>query len=130
MGEVGWIFFRGKESMMLPHVTAGKVRALAITSRTRSAVLPDLPTVAETEVPDYEFSSWVGILAPASTPGNIVSALHEHIVKAMRAPDLTERFTREGADVIASTPAQFGAYIRAELARWSKVVKESGMKAD
>ncbi len=115
---------------VLPQINAGKVRALAITSSTRSTVLPDLPTVAEAGVPGYEFSSWVGILAPASTPANIVSALHEHIVKAMHAPDLTERFTREGADVIASSPAQFGAYIKAELARWSKVVKESGMKAD
>lgn len=115
---------------VLPHINAGKVRALAITSTTHSAVLRGLPTVAEAGVPAYEFSSWVGILAPASTPADIVSALHAYIAKAMHSPDVTERFTKEGADVIASSPPQFGAYIKAELARWSKVVKESGMKAD
>jgi tripartite-type tricarboxylate transporter receptor subunit TctC len=115
---------------VLPQINARRVNALAITSTTRSAVLPALPTVAEAGVPGYEFSSWVGILAPASTPANIVSALNEYIVKAMRAPDLADRFSREGADVIASSPAQFGTYIGAELARWAKVVRESGMKAD
>ena len=115
---------------VLPQINAGRVRALATTGVARSTALPALPTVAEAGVPGYEFSSWVGILAPASTPANIVAALNDYIVKAMHAPDLTERFTREGADVIASSPAQFGAYIGAELARWARVVRESGMKAD
>ena len=115
---------------VLPQINAGRVRALAITSTARSPLLPDLPTVAEAGVPGYEFSSWVGILAPASTPANIVAALNEFIVKAMRAPDLSARFNKEGADVIASSPAEFAAYIGAELSRWAKVVKESGMKAD
>ena len=115
---------------VLPHINAGRVRALAITGSTRSAVVPAMPTVTEAGVPGYEFSSWVGILAPVSTPANIVATLNEYIVKAMRAADLNERFTKEGADVIASSPTQFGAHINAELTRWAKVVKESGMHAD
>jgi tripartite-type tricarboxylate transporter receptor subunit TctC len=104
--------------------------ALAITSSARSPVKPDLPTVAEAGVPGYEFTSWVGILAPAATPARIVAAINDYIVKAMRAPGVTERFASEGADVIANSPAQFGAQIKAELVRWAKVVKENQLKAD
>ena len=115
---------------VLPQMNAGRLRALAITSSARSPVKPDLPTVAEAGVPGYEFTSWVGILAPATTPARIVAAINDYIVKAMRAPGVTERFAGEGADVIANAPAQFGAQIKAELVRWAKVVKENQLKAD
>ncbi len=115
---------------VLPQVKAGRVRALAITSSKRSALVPDLPTVAEAGVPGYEFTSWIGILVPASTPPAAVAALNGYIVKALRAPELSGRFGREGMEVIASSPEQFGTHLKTELARWSKVVKDSGMRAE
>lgn len=115
---------------VLPQVNAGRVRALAITSSRRAPVVANLPTVAEAGVPGYEFTSWVGILAPATTPPRTVAALNDYIVRAMRAPDVSERFANEGAEVIANTPAQFGAQIKTELVRWAKVVRENQLKAD
>ena len=113
-----------------PHIKAGKLRALAATGQQRSAVLPDLPTIVESGVPGYEFTTWVGALVPRATPATTVNALNGLIVKAVRAPDLTARFTDQGADIIASSPAEFAAHIKMELARWAKVVKESGIKAE
>ena len=115
---------------VLPQVTAGRLRALAITSSARSPAAPDMPTVIESGVPGYEFSGWVGILAPATTPAKTVAAINAYIVKAMRAPGATERFAREGAEVIANSPAEFRAQIKIELARWAKVVKENQLTAD
>jgi tripartite-type tricarboxylate transporter receptor subunit TctC len=115
---------------VVQHLGTGRLRALAITSPQRAAVLPQLPTVAESGVPDYEFSSWVGILAPTGTPPAIVSRLHEAIVAAMRTPAVSERFATEGAEVVASSPAAFATLIRSDLARWAKVVKQSGMQAN
>jgi tripartite-type tricarboxylate transporter receptor subunit TctC len=115
---------------VLQQINAGRLRALAITSSERSPVKPELPTVAESGVPGYEFTSWVGILAPSTTPVKIITAINDYIVKAMRAPGVTERFAGEGADVIANSPDQFGAQIKAELVRWAKVVKENQLKAD
>lgn len=115
----------------VPLIKAGKVRPLAISSATRSSVLPDLPTVAEAGVPGYTFTTWYGVLVPAGTPAGIVNVLNDHIVKAVRAPELAKRFAYEGAEGIASSPAQFASHIKAELARWEKVVKESeGLRAD
>jgi tripartite-type tricarboxylate transporter receptor subunit TctC len=114
----------------LPHINGGKLRALAVTSNRRSALLPQLATVAESGFPGYTFTSWVGVLAPATTPAPIVTALNNHIVKAMHAPGVAERLASDGTDVVASSPEQFSALIKAELARWAKVVKASGMKPD
>jgi len=113
-----------------PHAKAGRMRALAVTSTGRSPVMPELPTVAESGVPGYEFTTWVGALVPASTPPKTVAALNELIVNAVRSPDLARRFAEQGADIIASTPAQFAAHIKTELVRWAKVVKEAGIKAE
>ena len=113
-----------------PHIKAGRLRALAVTGTQRSPVLPDLPTIAETGVPGYDFSTWVGALVPSGTPPATVNTLNALITKAVRSPDLTPRFAEQGADVIASSPAEFGKHIRTELARWAKVVRESGIKAE
>jgi tripartite-type tricarboxylate transporter receptor subunit TctC len=115
---------------VLPHVNSGRLRALAITGRQRSALLPKLPTVAEAGYPEYAFTSWVGVLAPAGTPATVVAALNTQIVKAMRNPAIVERFAADGTDVVASSPEQFAALIKTELPRWAKVVHASGMKPE
>ena len=111
-------------------IASGRLRPLAVTSRKRAAQLPDLPTVAESGVPKYEFNTWVGLLAPASTPASVVKSLYEHVTKAARAPDVAERVTREGAEVIASTPEAFRATIADETALWAKVIREMGIRAE
>jgi tripartite-type tricarboxylate transporter receptor subunit TctC len=113
-----------------PHVKSGAARALAVTGLERSASLPNVPTVAESGVPGFEVSAWFGFFAPAGTPAAIVTALNAETVKAMRAPDLRERLAGQGADAVSSTPEQFAAYVKDELAKWTRVVKASGMKAD
>jgi tripartite-type tricarboxylate transporter receptor subunit TctC len=115
---------------VVPHLKAGKIRALGMTSTQRSSALPELPTIAESGVPGYEFTSWVGALVPAATPVTTVTELNELITRSVRSPDLSKRFADQGADIIAGSPAQFAAHIKAELARWAVVVKQSGMKAD
>jgi tripartite-type tricarboxylate transporter receptor subunit TctC len=112
------------------HVTAGRLRAIAVTSRKRAPQFPNIPTVAESGVPKYEFNTWVGVLAPASTPQPILKLLNEHAVKAARTPEVMERVTREGAEVVASTPDEFRATIAAETALWAKVIKKMNMKAE
>ena len=114
----------------LPQVNAGRLRALAITSTERSTLLPKLATVAESGYPDYVFTSWVGILAPASTPPNLVAALNGYIVKAMNSPGVIDRLANDGTAVIVSSPEEFQARIKSELARWAKVVKASGIRPE
>ncbi len=115
---------------VLPQVNANRLRAIAITSTQRSALLPKVPTIAESGYPDYAFTSWVGVLAPAGTPSAIVSALNAQIVKAMRNPAVIERLAADGNEVVAGSPEQFAALIKTELARWAKVVKASGMRPE
>ncbi len=111
-------------------VAAGRLRALAVTGKNRLSLLPDVPTVAESGVPNYEFQSWVGILAPTTTPPAIVKVLNEHIVKAARTPDVSANFARDGSEVIASTPEYFRKLIATEIAMWGKVIREMGLKAE
>jgi tripartite-type tricarboxylate transporter receptor subunit TctC len=115
---------------VLPHVNSGRLRALAITSNQRTPLLPNLVTIAESGYPDYAFTSWVGMLVPATTQPAIIAALNGHIVKAMRSPGVSDRLAADGTAVVASSPEQFGALIKTELARWAKVVKASGMKSE
>ena len=112
------------------HHAAGRMRALAVTSPKRSKVMPDLPTVAEAGVPGYAFSAWYGVLIPAAAPKPIITSWNAAIVKALRSPEVAERIAREGADVIASTPAEFGAYMKTELTKWAKVIKDNGLKVE
>lgn len=113
---------------VLPQVKAGKIRAIAVTSIKRSALLGDVPTVAEAGVPGYEFTSWIGLLAPAGTPNDIVTKLNQHIVTALRSSDLSTRFARTGMDVIASSPEEFRHYLHAELVRYAKLIEKRGLR--
>src|SRR5438067_2918628 len=127
-GEVQLMF--GTIVALVPHIQAGKLRALAVTSRKRSALLPDLPTLTESGLPDYEAGPWYGVMAPAGTPGEIVERLHGAIARALKQPDVAKRLAAEGAIVIASTPAEFGAHIKAELARVGNVVRAAGIRIE
>ena len=115
---------------ILPQVRAGRLRPLAMTSAKRSAAMPDVPTVAESGVPGYETASWYGVLAPAGTAKTIIDRLNREIVKAVQLPDVRERLTSEGAEPAGGSPAEFGAHIKRELARWSQVIKQAKIKAD
>lgn len=114
----------------LPQVNAGRLRALGVTGSERAPLLPTVATIAESGYPDYLFTSWVGILAPAGTAPQIVAALNAHIVKAMNSPGVVDRLAADGTAVIVSTPQEFQARIKAELARWAKVVAQSGIKPE
>jgi tripartite-type tricarboxylate transporter receptor subunit TctC len=115
---------------ILPHIQAGKLRALAVTSKTRSSLLPDVPSIAEVGWPEYEAGSWYGILAPAGTPPAIIDRLHREIVKALKDPEVAKRLAGEGADVIGSTPQEFAAHIKSELARMGQAVRAAGLSAN
>jgi len=114
----------------MPYAKAGRLRALAITTRTRSPALPELPTISESALPGYDFSSWYGLMVPAGTPQPVIGRLHDETVKALKLPDLQQRLASEGCDAVGSTPEQLAAYIKTEMARWAKVVKASGMQAE
>lgn len=115
---------------VLPQVKAGRLRALAVTSAARSSAVPDLPTLGESGLPGYDISSWFGLFAPANTPAPVVDKIYRETAKALQSPDVRERFSREGAEPVASTPADFGAYVRSEFAKYAKLVKDTGIKAD
>jgi tripartite-type tricarboxylate transporter receptor subunit TctC len=115
---------------VLPHVKSGRLVAIAITSKDRSRLLPELPTVAESGVPGFEARNWFGILAPHGTPRAIVDMLSSSIAGNMKSAELRERLTNDGAEPIGSTPEEFTALIRTELARWARVIKISGAKVD
>ena len=121
-GEVQTGF--GNPPNVMPHINSGKLRALAITTEKRSSIMPDLPTVSESGVAGYTFSTWYGVLAPAGLPTTLRDALHGYVVTAMRSPEIAHRFAYEGAEIIASSPAQFAAHIKSDIARWAKVLKQ------
>ena len=114
----------------LPHVRAGKLRALAVTSGKRSGATPEPPTVAEAGVVGYEISGWSGVLVPSGTPKQIVGQLHGEILRIVSLPDVKDRFTGLGFDTVGNTPDQFDAFIRSEIAKWGKVVREAKIFAD
>ncbi len=114
----------------LPLIKAGKLKALALTSSRRSAIAPEIPTMAEAGVTGYASDTWYGIVAPAGTPKEIVASLHDAAVKAMRVPSVRERLTQQGAELVGNTPAEFRALMEKEQVLWTKVVKDSGAKVD
>jgi len=113
-----------------PHIQAGRLRALAVTSPKRSQVLPDIPTLAEAGYPGQEADTLQALLAPAGTPQAIVQRLYTESIQALSRPDIRERIGAMGYEILASSPRELGAQARAEVAKWSKVVKEAGIKVE
>ena len=114
----------------LPHVKDGKVRAIAVTTLRRSSLLPSVPTIAEQGFPGYEVNGWYGLLAPAGTPKEIIATLYSEVTKVLKLPEVKERMAGDGADPVGNTPEQFASYIQSEIGKWSKVIRQSGAKAD
>ena len=114
----------------IQHVRAGKLRAIAVTTAKRSPELPNVPTIAEAGVPGYEATSWFGLFAPSATPAPIVAQLNKAVVKVLGQADVKQKIADQGGEVVAETPAQFAAFIKAETAKWGKVVKDSGASVD
>ena len=120
----------GSLIQVIPHITSGRIKVLAIGGAKRNAALPNVPTIAEAGVPGYEASNWWGVLAPAGTPPAVVKRLNTEISEIMRSPDMQKRFESQGAETATMTPAELGKYIKTETAKWSKVVKQAGIKAE
>jgi tripartite-type tricarboxylate transporter receptor subunit TctC len=127
-GRVGMMF--GNIPSVMPQVTAGRLRALAVTSAKRSQLVAQLPTMAEAGLAGYESIQWYGVLAPAGTPGAVVRQLHAALVAATNAPELQEQLYKQGFDAIGSTPAEFAAYLQVELQKWKKVVAAAGIRPE
>jgi tripartite-type tricarboxylate transporter receptor subunit TctC len=115
--------------LVLPHVKTGRLTVLAVTSKNRTDLVPGVPAISEF-YPEFEAQSWVGVLAPAATPGAIVQRLHSEINKVLAAPEVKERFVQLGVEVVGSTPKGFAQWLRDESRKWGKVIKEQGITAD
>lgn len=115
---------------LLPHIKSGRLRALAITTSQRAAALSDLPTVAESGVPGFDAAQWYGILVPTGVPEQIIARLNSECVKVVQAPDFSSRMTRDASIPMGTSPQEFSAFLRDEIAKWAKVVKFSGARVD
>lgn len=127
-GQVQMMFFT--LAAALPYVHSGRLRALAVASTKRVPAVADLPTVAEAGVPNFEASTWFGVLVPVGTAERIVTKLHAGMVTTLELPDVKERLANQGFEPVGSSPAQFGKYIKAEIPKWASVVKSSGARID
>ena len=114
----------------VPQVRAGRLRALAVTSRSRAPALPDVPTMAEAGMPDYEVVLWTSLFVPAGTPRPVIDAIHAQVVKALQLPDVRERMAGIGVDPVGDTPEQLGAIVKRDIDKWTAVAKSAGVKAD
>jgi tripartite-type tricarboxylate transporter receptor subunit TctC len=126
--QIDMLFDQG--STAATNARNGKVRALAVSARTRMAMLPDVPTFGEAGIKDFEIANATGLLGPAGLPPAIVQRLHAAVLKALATPQVKERFAQMGVDAVGSTPEEFGAFIRDDFARWIRVVKETGIKVE
>ena len=115
---------------IIPHIRAGRVRAVAVTKDKRAPVLPDVPTIAESGVPGYSMSTWYGAVAPAKTPREIVVKLNQEMLKALALPDVKERLASLGADIVATSPEETSAFFKTELAKYTKVAKAANIRTD
>ncbi len=115
---------------VMPQVKAGRLRALAQSGLTRSSIAPELPTVAEAGVQGYEVTVWFGLVAPAGTPREVIVKLNIEVLKILAMPDVRDRFLAQGVEPMGSTPEQFGEHIRAQMAKWGKVVRDAGVQAE
>jgi tripartite-type tricarboxylate transporter receptor subunit TctC len=114
----------------MSHIKTGKLRVLAVTSSKRSSIAPEVPTTAEAGLPGHEVSAWYSVVVVTGTPKPVIDRLHGALVKTLQAPEVRDRLIAEGADPIGNTPEEFGAFMIAETAKWAKVVKVSGMRAE
>jgi tripartite-type tricarboxylate transporter receptor subunit TctC len=123
------MFFSSMPSAM-PHVSAGRLRAIAVSTAKRSPAAPEVPSVAESGVPNFDILTWNALFAPAATPRDIVTKLNAEVLRALRAPDMKERLSREGAEVLPLSPDQFRSFVQGEIAKFAKIIKESGARPD
>jgi tripartite-type tricarboxylate transporter receptor subunit TctC len=115
---------------LIPHVRSGRLRALGVTTAKRTQALPDTPTIAEAGLPGYESVQWSGLLAPAGTPREIVTALHKEVIAILHTPEARERLAGIGTEMVGSTPEEFAAFIKSETAKWAKVAKAAGIEPE
>lgn len=115
---------------VLPHVQAGKLKAIAVTSTKRAPTVPNVPTLVESGVAGYDATSWNGVFAPARTPRTIIDKIHADIVKVLKTPEIRERLVASGSDPVGSTPEEFSAHVKAELARWGKVIRDNNIRSE
>ncbi len=127
-GQVDMMF--DSISSARPHLQSGKLRALGLTTATRSATLPDVPTIAEAGVKGYELVPWFGVFMPAATPADVVQKMHQALVEALQTTEIKARFQTIGAEVIGNTPQAFAAALAAESAKWERIVRERNIRAD
>ena len=118
----------GSPVSTLHHVKDGRLRLLAVTTPKRAPALPEVPTVAESGVPGYEFTGWMGLLAPAATPRAVIARLHAEAARIVHLPDVKARFVIDAADPVGGTPEAFAAFIKQEIAKWGGIIREAGIK--
>lgn len=127
-GEVALLMSGPLPALQL--LNAGRVKALGVASKQRMQLLPNVPTIAETGVPDYEVNTWFGVMVPAGVPKDVLGRLHTELMRILKLPDVQQRFQDEGGEVTPITPEQFAAFINTEIAKWDKAVRASGAKVD
>lgn len=115
---------------VLPHMKSGRIKALGVSSTKRSALAPNVPTIAEAGIPGFEYMTWYGMLVPAGTPRSIVERIQADTAKTIQAPQARDRFSTQGLDVYGNSPSEFQAYLVAELAKWDKVIRATGVRVE
>ena len=116
--------------VLLPHIKAGTLRPIAITSATRSAALPDAPTMAEAGVPDFEITAWFGIMAPGATPQHLIQKISADVVRIVSMPEIQERIASQASEPVGNRPEEYAAFINTEIVKWRTLIKQTNMRAD